>query len=143
MKTKIALYLFLVIFGITKLNAQSTSSEILGTWKLVSFKYGEGETKNADDGIVRLKLITQDHFAFIHYLGKNNIVLESAGGTYTVNGEDYTENIEFGAFTMKCFFDKKQLYKIKIENGRLYLSGVMSDNQKIEEVWEEINPQTN
>jgi len=37
---------------------------------------------------------------------------------------------------MKSYINRNQVYKVNVENGKLYLYGVMTDNQKIEEIWE-------
>ena len=56
-------------------------SSILGTWQLVSFNYGSGESK-ASVETKALKLITPTHFTWIHYTANNNTVNDTAGGTY-------------------------------------------------------------
>ena len=138
MKTKIAIGLFSMFLFVLSVNAQQKSSEILGTWKLVSYKYGESDIQFANDSIQRIKLVTPTHFTWIHYTTKDQIIEESAGGTYILDGSNYVENIGFGGYTMRAYFNKKQAYKLKIENGKMYLFGVMTDNQRIEEIWEKI-----
>ena len=138
MKKKIVLCLLSVFLFVLSVNAQQNSSEILGTWKLVSYKYGESDIQSATDSIQRIKLITPTYFTWIHYANKDKMVSEMAGGTYTLSGGDYVEKIGFGGYTMKSYIDKEQVFKVKIEGGKMYLFGVMTDNQRIEEIWEKI-----
>lgn len=139
MKRNIVIVLFSVFLFVLNVNAQQKPSEILGTWKLVSYKYGESDIQFATDGFQRIKLITPTYFTWIHYSTKDKMVSEMAGGTYTLNGGDYVEKIGFGGESMKAYFNKEQVFKIKIKDGKMYLFGVMTDNQRIEEIWEKID----
>ena len=138
MKRNIVIVLFSAFLFVLNVNAQQKPSEILGTWKLVSYKYGESDIKFATDSFQRIKLITPTYFTWIHYSNKDKMVSEMAGGTYTLSGGDYVEKIGFGGYTMKSYIDKEQVFKVKIEGGKMYIFGVMTDNQRIEEIWEKI-----
>jgi hypothetical protein len=141
MKTKMTLIFLSVFMVILNLNAQQQPADILGTWKLISYRYGERDIQFPNDSVLRsIKLITPTHFTWVHYTTKDQLVRASAGGTYVLDGNNYTERIDFGGSSMQSFFNKEQAYKIKIADGKLYLSGVMSDDQKIEEIWEKIEP---
>jgi len=138
MKKKIVISLLSVILFVLSVNAQQQPSDILGAWKLVSYKYGESDIQFATDSVQMIKLITPTYFTWIHYTNKDKMVSEMAGGTYTLVGGDYVEKIVFGGYSMKSYIDKEQSYKIKIEEGKMYLFGEMTDKQRIEEIWEEI-----
>jgi hypothetical protein len=111
--------------------------DLMGTWKMVSYKYGTGEKTAWPDDVKAIKLITPGHFTWIHYTTKDNTVYDSAGGTYVFDGVNYTENVEFGAKAMVHYFGKSQ-FKIKIEGDQMFLSGSLSDGYKIEEVWKKL-----
>jgi len=138
MKRNVAIVLLSVFSFVLSVNAQQQSSDILGTWKLVSYKYGESDIQFATDSVQMIKLVTPTYFTWIHYTNKDKMVSEMAGGTYTLTGGDYVENIGFGGYTMKSYINKEQAYKIKIEEGKMYLFGIMTDKQRIEEIWEKI-----
>ena len=138
MKRNVAIVLLSVFSFVLSVNAQQQSSDILGTWKLVSYKYGESDIQFATDSVQMIKLVTPTYFTWIHYTNKDKMVSEMAGGTYTLAGGDYVENIGFGGYTMKSYINKEQAYKIKIEEGKMYLFGIMTDKQRIEEIWEKI-----
>jgi hypothetical protein len=82
MKTKIGTILFLLFSVVIFINAQQDYSKIIGTWKLVSYKYGDNETKQTPDSIQKIKLITQTTFTWVKYSVKDKIIKNSAGGTY-------------------------------------------------------------
>lgn len=138
MKTKISIVLSLMLAVILNVNAQTKSSDLLGAWKLVSYKYGDGPIQFTTDSIQHIKLITPTNFIWVQFPSKDRLVREVAGGSYSFNDGNYTERIDFGGYTMKFYINKDQVYKVTVANGKFYLYGVMTDNQKIEEVWERI-----
>jgi beta-lactamase regulating signal transducer with metallopeptidase domain len=118
------------------------SPSILGTWKLVSYNYSGGGVMHELSGDdQRIKLITKNNFGWVHYLGKDKVVTDSAGGTYTLVGDNYTEYIEYGGAGMTNYIGKQQLFKVLIEKETLYLSGTLSSGLEIIEVWKRIDPQ--
>jgi hypothetical protein len=137
MKTKVAISLLVLFFAACSMNAQKSTSGIVGTWKLVSFKYGNQETKSIPDSIQRIKLITPTHFTWVQYISRDNLVKSTAGGTYVLDGENYIENIDFG-LGMNYYLGTQSAFKIRIEGDKMYLSGELSSNLKIEEVWSKI-----
>ena len=116
-------------------SAASTSSH-LGTWRLLSTKYGEvTEFTNYPDTSKRLKLITATHFTWLEVENANKMVRSSAGGTYTFNSGEYTETIEFAGEGMEAFLGKPQKFTIRIDGDTLHQSGQLSNGLKIEEKW--------
>src|SRR5690349_10584405 len=66
----------------------------LGTWQLVSFKYGEtNKWSDVPPTQKKLKLITDSYFNWVQYEVSNGKVQSSAGGPYTLSGEAYTETV--------------------------------------------------
>ncbi len=137
MKTKIATILFLLFSVVIFINAQQDYSKIIGTWKLVSYKYGDNETKQTPDSIRKIKLITQTTFTWVKYSVKDKIINNSAGGTYIWKDDNYIENLNFG-LNMSGFIDKMQIYKIKIDDTSMQISGKLSNNLTIEENWKKV-----
>ncbi len=111
--------------------------DLVGTWKLVSCQYGTGEKTALPDTVNAIKLITPGHFTWLNYKTKDKIVCDLAGGTYVFDGENYTENVEYGAQGMFPYFWKSN-FKIKIEGDQMFLSGSRSDGLKLEEVWKKL-----
>ena len=110
-------------------NSENNTDQIIGVWKLVSTDIGEMRGE-------RVKIITKGHFIWTHTF--NKMLVASAGGTYTFDGETYTENIEFGTQDMSNFFDKKGVVKIRFEGKRMHYTGLLADVIPLNEVWERV-----
>lgn len=136
MKAKLTTILGLLIIFTFCVNAQE-SSGIVGTWKLQSSKYGNGPLVIPADSIMRIKLITPTHFIWIHYIGSQKEIMQSAGGRYTLEGDVYTESIDFG-LNMKNFIGTKSIFNIKTEGDKMFISGTLSGGLEIEETWEKV-----
>jgi len=108
---------------------------IIGTWKLNSYQYGERERQMMPNNIQKIKLITPTHFNWIQYDTKDRVVTNSAGGKYSFDGKNYIESIYFAGSEMISFIGKENKFLINVEGDTLYLSGQISDNLKIYEVW--------
>jgi hypothetical protein len=135
MKTKIGTLVAFLFLAISSINAQQESLKALGTWKLVSFKYGDRKEQAVSDAFQRVKLITKTHFAWVEYSTNKKIVTDSAGGRCEIDGEYYIENIDFAGAGMTGYLGKKQTFKLKFNGNKMYLSGNLSDNLQIDEVW--------
>jgi len=111
-------------------------SNHLGTWQLVSFKYGDA-TKWSDvpDGQRHIKFLTPTHFTWVAYEVASGKVQSMAGGTYTLNDGAYTESIEYAGEGMTDYFGKKQSFTIRVEADKLRQTGQLSDGTKVEEMW--------
>jgi len=111
----------------------------LGTWQLISFKYGDATGfSDAPKEQRRVKMITATHFTWVHYDAGIGKVESMAGGPYTLDGVSYTETIEFVGAGMETYLGKKQTFKIKVDGDKLHQSGQLSDGLKIEEVWQRL-----
>jgi hypothetical protein len=136
MKTKIGIVLFLMLAVALSVNAQTKASDLLGAWKMVSYKHGDTPVQFTNDSVPSIKLITKSNFIWVRFPTNDRLVREVAGGTYSFNDGIYTETIDFGGYSMKSYINKDQVYKVKVENGKFYLYGVMTSGQKIEQIWE-------
>lgn len=112
---------------------------ITGTWQLDSYKYGSSSGSFTAITLNRphVKLITEKRFLWATYDTLSKKILESAGGEYTLDGETYTESIDFG-YGMDSYLGGKSVFKIKVEDDIFYLTGTLSDGYRIEEVWTRI-----
>ena len=111
----------------------------LGTWQLVSAKYGEAKDfSDYPKERRRLKMITATHFTWVDYDTTTKKIGSSAGGAYVLKDGAYTETIEFVGEGMETYLDKKQAFTIKADGDKLTQSGQLSDGLKIEEVWQRV-----
>jgi hypothetical protein len=109
----------------------------LGTWQLVSTKYGDQkDMSDYPKERRRVKMITATHFIWVDYDTTTKKIAASAGGPYTLRDGAYTETIEFVGDSMEPYLGKKQVFTIRVEGDRLFQSGQLSDGLKIEEVWQ-------
>jgi hypothetical protein len=63
------------------------------------------------------------------------MVTSSAGGRISFDGKNYIESIDFAGLGMKSYLGKEQKFIIEVEDGKLHLSGQLSDSLKIDEIW--------
>jgi hypothetical protein len=110
---------------------------LVGTWKLVSAKYG-GEASKLPTESTTLKHVTPTQFTWLSY-DKDGKVSRAAGGSYTVKGDVYEETPEYG---ISSDFDlikgKAHAFTWKVEGGKWYHTGKLSSGLTIEEVWERV-----
>lgn len=139
--TSIATLVLIVLFSpflLAQKQAESTGKHI-GTWKLVSTKYGSAtEFRPYSDKSSRLKIINPTHFTWVEVDASTKKVVASAGGNYKLTGDSYTETIEFAGDGMETYLGKSQKFTIRIEGDKLFQSGELSDGLKIEENWERV-----
>lgn len=117
----------------------TTSSEIEGTWKLLSYNYsGDTLMKKFPDNVERIKFISDNSICWVQISKNDHKVMDSAGGTYKLSGENYSEFIEYGGSGMLSYINNEQKFTVKVENDKLFLLGVLSSGQRIREVWERV-----
>jgi hypothetical protein len=114
-----------------------SDNKLVGTWKMVSAKYGGQEFK-LPEGVTMVKHVTATQFMWASY-DKDGKVTRAAGGGYTLKGEVYEETPEYG---ISSDFDlikgKAQKFKWKVEGIKWYHNGELSNGLTIEEVWERV-----
>jgi hypothetical protein len=131
--------LVLIISLVAQQPSGKGSGTHLGTWQLISSKYGDAKDfSDFPKEQRRVKLITATHFTWVQYDAANKKVESMAGGPYTLDGESYTETIEFVGEGMETYRGKKQPFTIKVDGDKLNQSGQLSDGLKIEEVWQRL-----
>jgi hypothetical protein len=115
-----------------------TEQEILGTWKLVSAKYGDNELKVADLGIT-LKHVTSAQYMWLSYDSETKLISRTAGGTWRIKGDQYVETSEYGLGNdFEGLRGKEHSFAIRIEGDTWLHNGSLASGLKIEEKWERI-----
>jgi hypothetical protein len=133
--------------------AQS-SCKLDGVWQLVS---GSADGKPYPTGTRELKIITKGHFAVLwNEPGAPKAVktindslaayrhVGASGGTYTVQGTTYTENVEY--FADPAYIGKAIPFVCRTEGDRFYQSGSFPifeggkkvRDSKLEEGWRRV-----
>ena len=114
----------------------------LGTWQLVSYKYGTNEPSFSEppSSQRRIKLITETHFTWVQFDTGTKKVEGVAGGTCSLNGGTYTESIDWADSGMQSYLGNKHAFTIRVDGDKFFLSGSLGDGLKIEEVWQRVKP---
>jgi hypothetical protein len=144
---KIATRHVLVIFALAVTAASGWADEpkrdaksdnkLVGTWKLVSAKYGGQEFK-FPEGHTMVKHVTPTQFMWVTY-DKDGNVTRTAGGGYTLKGDEYEETPEYGfGGDFERIKGKAHTFTWKVEGNKWYHNGKLSDDLTIEEVWERV-----
>lgn len=136
-----AIAVLAVAFGLRAQPEQPRSSGAhLGTWQLVSFKYGADRQDFTDfpQNQRRLKLITDTHFTWVQFDTATKKSQSMAGGAYSLSGDTYTESIDFADAGMASYLGAKHTFKIRVEGDKFFLSGLLADGLKIEEIWQRV-----
>jgi beta-lactamase regulating signal transducer with metallopeptidase domain len=114
--------------------SQNSSDKILGTWELISYKYGGDSELHPASG-KRIKIITGTTFCWMDIKDPMPLVSDMAGGTYSYSNNSYIENIEYGMPAMIPYVGKEQKFTVTINEDTLNLKGSLSTGEKIEEIW--------
>jgi hypothetical protein len=111
--------------------------KIIGSWKLVSSKYG-GQEFHYPAGTTTIKHVTPSQFMWVTY-DEDGKVTRTAGGSYTLNGDVYEESPAYG---LSSDFDiikgKTHTFQCRIDANTWHHDGKLSYGQTIEEVWERV-----
>ena len=102
-----------------------------GTWELVS---GQPLPQGARD----IKIISGGHFIFVAYETGNGKPLYTGGGTYVLNGNSYTEHMEFASEKIGELAGKEQAFTVKVDGDSFTQSGTLSNGKKLQEVWRRV-----
>lgn len=110
-------------------NHNAASSELEGTWKLLSgtlIEKGDTTVTDYTQKVSFIKIINDSHFAFLQHdlnKGKDSTASFSAGGgTYTLKDSTYTEQLEY--CTAREWEGNEFHFTISIQNDTLVQRGV-------------------
>lgn len=114
-----------------------SENKLVGTWKLISAKYG-GEEVKFEEGVTTVKHVTTAQFMWSSY-DKEGKVTRAAGGDYTLKGDVYEETPKYGiSDDFDVIKGKPQSFKWKVEGNKWYHNGKLSNGLTIDEVWERV-----
>lgn len=110
----------------TQQKQETTSLPIQGTWKLQTGTLIEkGDTTITDytTCLSFIKIINDSHFAFLmHDTRKDSTTFSAGGGKYELNGDQYTEHLEY--CNAKEWEGHDFSFTITINNDTLIQTGV-------------------
>lgn len=133
--------LILTVIAITAFRPyeiQVQKIDISGTWRLDTYRYGDnGSFIPVGESNPHIKLITGNSFMWAIYDPASKKISESAGGRYTLEGDNYTEFIDYG-YNMDTYVGTVGKFKINAGEGMFLMTGYLKDGYKVEEVWRKI-----
>ena len=98
-------------------NRNDLRSRMLGTWQLVSFT--DGRVSDANEG--ELKFIGERHWSVSRLKPGTSRLDYHMGGTYTLNGDEYVETIEYGTGGP---IGETFTYKLTVDEGKFMQTGI-------------------
>jgi hypothetical protein len=102
------------------------AADLMGTWQLV------GRPDDAQEMPVNaFKFFTGKHWC-VTYHDENGAVQYHHGGTYTLDGDQYAENIKYATEQTAGLIGQTMKYKIKVEGDKYTQIGV---GNEYNEVW--------
>lgn len=140
MKTKAVLILTLFTLAISGIACKGQVSpeemNITGVWRLVRNNPArDSAMKEFPAEFTEIKQITDGHFSWMLMSDAEGTVFNGAGGTYRLDGDTYTETIDYGLPGMVRFIGKQAVYQIGVERDTMRISGVLDDQIEVREVW--------
>lgn len=106
------------------INESASSNSIEGTWKMIYAEIKENDSIKRKDlsNTSFVKLIGKDHFAFFNQEDASDQNFYSGGGSYSLQGENYTETLNFSA--NKAIRNHRFSFTIQIIGDTLIQSGI-------------------
>jgi len=159
MKKSPAFFLVVLFFAASCSDSGKESAvppqSLVGTWELVSYSSdssGGKEWKDHPSHILYQKHLTPTHFTWVSYQKGNDQVVGMGGGTYTYDGKNYVESIEFFLPATSTILGQNINFTAEFEDGKWHHTGfvknhefdvesaetVATDSSRIEEIWRRV-----
>src|SRR5262245_15936329 len=87
-----------------------------------------------EPGLADLKILNQDHFTWTMFNRATGEVVGTAGGTYTLKGNIYTEHVNYILITSPAYQEligKPQVLTSKLKGHVWHISGLLSNGAEI------------
>lgn len=105
---------------------------LLGTWQLVGKPDDAGKPPTIGG---RLLFYTGRHWNLTHADSKTGVTLFHHGGTYTLNGNEYVETVEYANESTASLLKKSFKFTVKIAGDTLTKTGI---GNPWTEVWQRL-----
>jgi hypothetical protein len=112
--------------------ANNLAKDLVGTWALAGTP---GEVKEPPAKGARLKFISSKSWTVTQADPDSGVVVFHHGGTFKLDGDKYTESVEYANDSTKDLIGKTFHFKIKVEGDTLTQEG--TDNSW-NEVWKRV-----
>lgn len=106
--------------------------ELDGAWELLS---GQPLPEGAKD----IKILTDGHFLFTAYDTGTGKPLYTAGGTYRLDGNAYTEHLDFASATLAPeLVGKDQHFTVEWKEDEFVQTGTLTSGKPLAETWKRL-----
>ena len=111
-------------------------ADIAGNWRLVQNNPTRHSTmEEFPPEFTEIKQSVDGRFSWMLMSDAEGKVLNGAGGTYLLDGDTYTETIDYGLPEMTRFIGKQAVYQISVERDTMRISGMLDNRIEVREVW--------
>ena len=131
-----ALVIATIVWAQSRTSAADAPNRIIGTWQLVS---GEVGGQDSLGNSTEIKMISAKHFMWISY-DKSKMKTTGAGsGSYSLNGNTYTEHIEFiDVSGGEGLAGTDAVFTVKADGNTLTQTGEIKGTP-LKEVWKRVD----
>lgn len=97
----VIVFLAIVLLGCSKKQeliktSDEPANRLQGKWALISSKQEPNTShQQTADSIAYFKVLTRNTFTWVAYEKNSGVLISTAGGEYHLEGEKYTENIQY------------------------------------------------
>ena len=114
---------------------QLPSNDLEGTWEMVSQKavYPDSTVDRTDQIPYTLKILNSTHFSFGRQIGEEEVY--AGGGTYSYDGETYTEHISY--HSAAGLAGQSIVFDARVDGDTWHHTGDIGDFV-LEEVWRRV-----
>ncbi|MBC7914765.1 MAG: hypothetical protein H7Y07_11665 [Pyrinomonadaceae bacterium] len=133
---KISLFCLLLFFVFDGFS-QPKKSKLYGTWVLESSIFTTEDSIYKEDANYKkeMKIVTPGYFMFIVNKTSDNSFIMSSGGRAIIDGDNYTEIIDYSS--RPDALNQTYRFKSKVVGEKWYHTGLIG-NWKLEEVWKRV-----
>lgn len=118
--------IFLVACGPSKdeILVDEPNRGLIGSWSLASLDLGDSTFRAGDQpNAIIQKHLTKTHFAWLYYDSQEDRMIGMAGGTYTVQEDQYIELIEYNLPSGSNRLGQTQIYNYELDRGEWLCTG--------------------
>lgn len=112
--------------------SQVKKSSLDGTWELIA---GQQLPRGTRD----IKIISAGHFIFAAYDSEKGELLYTGGGTCILNGDSYSEHVDFGERIAAGIIGNDQQFTVKVDGDTFTQTGTLSNGKGLSETWKRMN----
>lgn len=134
---KLLISLLLITLNVAAFSQAKKRSPLYGTWILESsvFTTEDSVYRETSKDKKQMKMVSPGHFMFIISRAKDDSFLMASGGRAIIEGDTYTEIIDYSS--RPDAVHKTYKFNAKVVGDTWYHSGMIG-NWKLEEVWKKV-----